>query len=138
MHPDYEKFKTYKRGNSVIDFALAPPYIDDSVTNFVYEPFLYWLKGDHRAFYFDISAEVLFDDTLEPVFNNNGRGFSSKDIKNVAIYLTKVHEHFCDQNIFVCLQWLINNDNPNHEEAKLIDKEITAACKAEEKTCRRQ
>ena len=117
MHPDHEKFKTYKRGNSVIDFVLAPPEIADSVTNFVYEPFLYQLKGDHRAFYFDIPEEVLFGDAPEPVFNNNGRGFSSKDIKNVAIYLTKVHEHFCAQNIFVRLQRLINNDSPNHGEA---------------------
>ena len=41
MHPDHGKFRTYKSGSSVIDFALAPPEIADSVTNFVYEPFLY-------------------------------------------------------------------------------------------------
>ena len=69
----------------MIDFTLAPPEIADSVNNFVYEPFLYRLKGDHRAFYFDIPEEVLFGDAPEPVFNNKGRGFSSKDIIHIVI-----------------------------------------------------
>ena len=54
MYPHQEKFKTYRRGSSTIDFVLEPPTIADAVNNFVYEPLLYRLKGDHCAFYFDI------------------------------------------------------------------------------------
>ena len=48
------------RGSRQIDFTLAPRDVADKVTNIVYEPFLYRLKGDHRAFYFDINEDALF------------------------------------------------------------------------------
>jgi hypothetical protein len=48
------------RGSRTIDFALAPPELAHQVKNFVYEPFMYRMKGDHRAYYFDIGEEVLF------------------------------------------------------------------------------
>ena len=81
MYPNQEKFKTYRRGSSTIDFVLAPPNIADAVTNFVYEPFLYRLKGDHRAFYFDIPENVLFGNDIKAPFDPNSRDFHSKDIK---------------------------------------------------------
>jgi len=64
VHPNHKQFKTYMRGSRTIDFALASPELAHRVTNFVYEPFMYRLKGDHRAYYFDIGEEVLFGNIL--------------------------------------------------------------------------
>ena len=85
----------------MIDFALAPPLIADAVTNFVYEPFLYRLKGDHRAFFFDIPESALFGDNSLPPFDANARGFHSKDVKNATVYLQTVSKYLGEQNIFV-------------------------------------
>jgi hypothetical protein len=66
------------RGTRTIDFALAPPDIADRVTNFVYEPFLYRLKGDHRAFYFDIGEKHLFGNKKDSPYDPEGRTFKKK------------------------------------------------------------
>jgi hypothetical protein len=87
VHPNQKQFKTYMRGSRTIDFTLAPPELAHRVTYFVYEPFMYRLKGDHRAYYFDIGEEVLFGIEQEPVYEPDGRSFTSKDPKAVTIYL---------------------------------------------------
>ena len=88
LYPHQENFNTYNRGSRRIDFALAPPEIADLVTNFVYEPFFYRLKGDHRGFYFDIPEALLFGNAKPSVYDVNGRNLNSKDIKNVKKYIT--------------------------------------------------
>ena len=60
LQPNHEEFKTYQRGSKTIDYVIAPPDIADRVINFVYEPFLYRFKGDHRGFYFHINEKFLF------------------------------------------------------------------------------
>jgi exonuclease III len=47
IYPDHQEFKTYNRGSRRIDFVLTPANIADKITNFVYEPFMYRLTGDH-------------------------------------------------------------------------------------------
>ena len=138
MYPNHSPFKTYRRGSSVIDFVLAPPEIADRVTNFVYEPFLYRLKGDHRAYYFDISETVLFGDTKEQPFDPKGRGLYSNDVKNAKIYLEKVHKCLVAKNVRVRLSRLLSNPHPDHYEVERIDTIITKACEAGEDACRRR
>ena len=100
MHPNHEKFKTYIRGSKQLDFALAPPALADKVKQCIYEPFMYRLSGDHRGFYFDIPETALFGNVLEPVYQLNGRGFSSKDTKQVTKYLDAVYSHLRENKVF--------------------------------------
>jgi hypothetical protein len=99
LYPKHEQFKTYKRGSRCIDFVLAPPELADRVSNFVYEPFLYKLKGDHRAIYFDISERALFGDQKDPAFDPDDRSFSSKDRKATTNYLKAVGKHISANNV---------------------------------------
>jgi hypothetical protein len=91
LYQNQEQFKTYMRGGRTIDFTLAPPDIADRVTNFVYQPFR--LKGDHRAFYFDIREKHLFGNEKESPYEPEGRTFASKDKKAIAKYLKAVDKH---------------------------------------------
>jgi hypothetical protein len=94
LYPEQKQFKTYIRGARQIDFALAPPEIADRVTNFVYKPFMYRLKGDHQAFHFNISEEVLFGNERTPMYDPEGRSFRSNDPKAV------VHKHLDMNHVF--------------------------------------
>ena len=91
MYPEHDQFRTYKRGSKILDYALTPPDLVDQIVNFVYEPFLYRFKGDHRGFYFDISEKVLFGNSKSSPFDFQSRGFVSKDVKNAKNYLKKAH-----------------------------------------------
>ena len=136
LYPNQGRFKTMRRGSRPIDFALAPPGIADRVSNFVYEPFMYRLKSDHRAFYFDIGEKVLFGDSKEPPYDPAGRSFSSKDPKAVKTYLKETHAHLTNHNVFKRIQKLMENDEPNHEEAEKLDKELTRACEHGSNECK--
>lgn len=137
-YPTQKKFKTYVRGSRQIDFALAPRDIADRVINIVYEPFLYRLKGDHRAFYFDINEEVLFQNKMDPPFRVDGRGISSKDCKNVTRYLEAVNKHLLENNVFERMRRLMRSDKPNFLELERIDRDITQACAHGENCCRKR
>ena len=138
LYPNQHQFKTYQRGSRVIDFALAPPHIADKVTNFVYEPFLYRLKGDHRAFFFDINERILFGDVKPPPFDPAGRGFTSRDVKNAKIYLEKVHEILLDHDVFNRMQRLLRSPILDNIEAEKLDNIFTKACKIGEDACCRR
>jgi hypothetical protein len=138
LYPEHKKFKTMMRGSRPIDFALAPPEIADRVSNFVYEPFMYRLKGDHRAFYFDIGEKILFGNTKESPYDPAGRSFSSKDPKAVVTYLKEAHEHLTSNNVFNRMKRLMEDNESNHEEAEKLDRELTRACEHGSNTCKRR
>ena len=138
MHPGHEKFNTYNRGSSIIDFALAPPEIADIVSNFVYEPFFYRLKGDHRGFYFDIPEKELFGSDKPVVYDATGRGLNSKDIKNVKVYLETMDKYLNERNVFPRIAALMNSPSPNFHELEKLDKLMTEACKVGESKCKRK
>lgn len=117
---------------------MTTPDIADRVTNFVYEPFLYRLKGDHRAFYFDISERVLFGDINEPAFDPVGRSFSSKDRKATTNYLKAVDKHLKVNTVLKRIRKLLTSADPDHKEAERLDREMTQACAHGEKQCRRR
>ena len=138
MNPDHENFNTYNRGSSIIDFALAPPEIADIVSNFVYEPFFYRLKGDHRGFYFDIPEKALFGSNKPAVYDSKGRGLNSKDIKNVKVYLETVHDVMLEHNVFERIHAITTSSKPNFRELEKIDKIMTGACELGESKCTRK
>jgi hypothetical protein len=96
------------------------------------------LKGDHRAFYFDIGEEVLFGNKQEPVYEPDGRSFKSKDPKAVTIYLEAVHKHLQANDEISKIKQLIMNDLPNHDEAEKLDKLMTQACKHASNKCKKR
>jgi hypothetical protein len=137
IYPDQQEFKTYNQGSVRIDLVLTPASIADKITNIVYEPFMYRLKGDHRGAHFDISEKILFGNEQEKAYNPDGRFFSSKDPKAVTRYLQAVTSHLKHQNIFDRIQKLMESEYPNNEEAERIDRGITQACEHGENEFRR-
>jgi hypothetical protein len=138
LYPNQKRFKTMRRGSRPIDFSLAPLELADRVSNFLYKPFMYRLKGDHRAFYFDIGEKVLFGDTKESPYDPTGRSFTSKDPKAVTKYLKKAHGHLIANNVFNRIQKLMECNEPNHDEAERLDRELTRACKHGSNSCKRR
>jgi hypothetical protein len=137
LYPEHKQFKTHIRGSRTIDFALTFPDIADKVTNFVYEPFKYRLKGDHRAFYFDIGEKQLFGNNKDPVSESEGRAFKSNDKKAVVKYLDAVHSHLDANNVFNRMKKLFESEAPNHEEAEILDSELTRACQHGSNKCQK-
>jgi hypothetical protein len=137
LYPEHKQFKTHIRGSRTIDFALTFPDIADKVTNFVYEPFKYRLKGDHRAFYFDIGEKQLFGNNKDPVSEAEGRTFKSNDKKAVIKYLDAVHSHLDANNVFNRMKKLFESEAPNHEEAEILDSELTRACQHGSNKCQK-
>jgi hypothetical protein len=138
LYPNQKRFKTMRRGSRSINFALAPLELADRVSNFVYEPFMYRLKGDHRAFYFDFGEKVLFGDTKESPYDPTGRSSTSKDPKAVTKYLKEAHEHLIANNMFNRIQKLMECNEPNHDEAERLDRELTRACEHGSNSCKRR
>jgi hypothetical protein len=138
VHPNQEQFKTYMRGTRTIDFALAPPELANKVTNFTYEPFMYRLKGDHRAYYFDIGEEVLFGNKQEPVYDPAGRTFSSKDPKAVTTYLGATYKHLQANAVMSRIKKLLEKDTPDHDEAEKLDELMTQACTHAANQCKKR
>ena len=137
IHPDHKEFKTYLRGSRTIDFVLTTPDIADRVTNFVYEPFLYRLKGDHRGYYFDISEQHLFGNKKDNPYDPEGRSLSSKNRKATATYLKAVNKHLVANNVYERMKKLMASKEPNHEEAERLDREMTQACQHGENKCKK-
>jgi hypothetical protein len=101
IYPDHQEFKTYNRGSRRIDFVLTPANIADKITNFVYEPFMYRLIGDHQGAHFNISERILSGNEQEKEYDPDGRSFSSKDPKAVTKYLQAVTNHLKHQNVYI-------------------------------------
>jgi gas vesicle protein len=137
IYPDHQEFKTYNRGSRRIDFVLTTANIADKITNFVYEPFMYRLNGDHQGAHFDISEKILFGNEQGKSYDPDGRLISSKYPKAVTRYLQTVTNHLKHQNVFERIQKLMESEHPNNEEAERIDKEITQACEHGENECRK-
>jgi hypothetical protein len=96
---------------------------------------MYRMKGYHRAYYFDIGEEVLFGNKQEPVYDPDGRSFSSKDPKAVTTYLEAVYKHLQANDVMSIIKKLLMNDLPNHEEAEKLDKLMTQACEHASNSC---
>jgi len=99
---------------------------------------MYRLKGDHRAFHFDIGEEVLFGNEQAPVYDPEGRTFRSNDPKAVKQYLKSVHRHLEKNNVFNRITKLMSQDVPNHEEAERLDREMTQACAHGSNQCKKR
>jgi hypothetical protein len=138
LYPNQKQFKTYMRGSRTIDFALAPPELANRVTNFVYEPFMYRLKGDHRAYYFDIGEEVLFGNNQEPVYDTTGRSFSSKDPKAVTTYLEATYKHLQANAVMSRIKKIFTKDIFDQEEVEKLDALMTQACEHASNQCKRR
>jgi hypothetical protein len=123
------------RGSRTIDFAVAPPELANKVTNFVYEPFMYRLKGDHRAYYFDIGEDVLFGNKQEPVYDPTGRTFSSKDRKAVTRYLDASYKHLEANDVMSRIKKLLADDTPDHSKAEKLVALMTQACEHASNQC---
>ena len=69
------------------------------IRRFTYKPFLYRLKGDHRAFYFDILVMDLFGNDQEAATEFEKRKLKSNDGMNVDIYLKLLNKFLSDNMV---------------------------------------
>jgi hypothetical protein len=127
----------YMRRTRTIDFALAPPELANKLAKFTYEPFMYRLKGDHRAYYFDIGEDILFGNKQEPAYDP-ARTFSSKDPKAVTTYLGATYKHLQANAVMSRIKKLLKNDTPDHDEAKKLDALMTQACTHAANQCKKR
>jgi hypothetical protein len=81
---------------------------------------------------------VLFGNRQPAPYDPEGRSFTSKDPKAVTKYLTAVHKHLQANNVLDRISKLIKSDDPNHEEAEKLDREITRACQHGSNQCKKR
>ena len=81
---------------------------------------------------------MLFGNRQPAPYDPEGRSFTSKDPKAVTKYLTAVHNHLQANNVLDRISKLIKSDDPNHEEAEKLDREITRACQHGSNQCKKR
>ena len=99
------------RGSTRIDRGLIPKIVADKMKHHAeqnattptvyYESFFYRFCGDHRALVIDIPVNIMFGTWETSPFDSRGRGFTSKDIKYVPIYLEAFNKYAKQHDIYI-------------------------------------
>ena len=79
----HDNFATYHRGATQIDYLVCDTHTATAVTAGGYEPFQYWIKGNHQAITIDFHIPMLFENDNNCLQTAATRGFYSTDRKQV-------------------------------------------------------
>ncbi len=96
-----------------------------------YEAFNARYSTDHRSYYVDLSAELLFRIQIQPLSKFEPRMLQSSNRVQVTEYIRTKHRYLSAHNFFKRLQQL---EQPGHRHrfAERLDKDIEAASLAAE------
>ena len=137
-HEEDANLRTCLRGKTRIDHMLGTHNAKEALRFITFEPFTSRYKGDHRALTADFDIQQLFGNANENNIQTSQRLIRSNDPKNVVTYITHLHNHADEHNLFDRIQKLLDKGEPDHEEAESIDKQITRGCVYAEKQCQRK
>ena len=129
---------TYQRGKKRIDYVLISPTLLATVKAAGYDPFGYRLPSDHRGMYIDIDTHALFGQDpakLAPILK---RDFTTQNPETVRQYVKHKSEYLNDHRVFDRLTILEHMDQPDHEFAEALDRDVQRASFHAARKCSRR
>jgi hypothetical protein len=143
IHQDFEQFPTHQNGSKTIDFALCSPNTIPYITQVGYIPFHEIFDSDHRGIFFDISNDIITDQTNDNQIIRKRLIGSNSTNKESTKYIQQIYEHCFNNKVFEKMEKFLNSEY-NTEESKeqildqlnKIDEFITKAkLKSERNNC---
>jgi exonuclease III len=129
---------TYIRGHKRLDYALISPGILPSVKAAGYDPFSYRIQSDHRAFFIDFDTASLFGHKPSPIAPYESRDFNSKTPGTVVKYITAKMKELENHNFSDRIRRLNDLEQPDHEFAERLDRDMQRAAKVAAKQAKRK
>jgi endonuclease/exonuclease/phosphatase family metal-dependent hydrolase len=118
---------TYQRGKTRIDYVLVSPELVPHVRAAGYEPFGYRIPSDHRGMFIDLDTEMLFRQNRNCIPNAGLRDFKSTAPEVIRKYVTAKIHYLNDHRFFERLTQLVDTQEPNHELAEALDRDMQRA-----------
>ena len=113
-------FKTYERGQKVLDYILVDPVLLPSIQACGYEPFKVRIISDHRGVYIDVNTNMMFGDRINNLLPMELRDINSKKAFQISPYFDHKNQHLHDHNWFAKVekvQACIDRNRPNNRLA---------------------
>jgi exonuclease III len=129
---------TYIRGSTRLDYALISPELLPSVVAAGYEPFSYRIQSDHRAFFIDFNTQSLFGHKPSPMASYSSRDFNSKTPGTIVKYITAKMKELENHNFSARIQRLNELEEPDHQLAESLDRDMLRAAKVAAKQAKRK
>jgi hypothetical protein len=82
---------TYARGRKCLDYGFATPNVCAAMVTCGYEGFGHRFPSDHRGYFFDFDIHRLFGTHIQPLSKAAPRLLHSTNVKQVTVYLRKMH-----------------------------------------------
>ncbi len=118
---------TYQRGIKRLDYILLSPTLTAHVTAAGYDPFGYRIPSDHRGMYVDFDSEALFNQPLSQLAPAVTRDFVTTSPGVIEKYVTAKMAYLNDHRFFDRLETMEDLDEPDHELAESLDRDLERA-----------
>ena len=103
QHQDRPFPASYFRGKNRIDFIFVTPRLLPAVERSGSLPYYSMFQGDHRPYYLDLTASVVFADNTYEIACPKGRGLQLHDPRIVTKYKDALYEqlsyHKCHEKL---------------------------------------
>jgi hypothetical protein len=118
-------FRTYTRGQKVLDYMLVDPDLLPGVEACGYEPFNIRIMSDHRGVYIDVNWDFLLGAQMTKTVPLELRDISSGKPHQMLPYWKAADKHFEDHKFYQQMEELkdcFDRRVPNHQLAEKLDK----------------
>ena len=133
-----QEVSTYARGKERLDYAGGTARVAEACENGGYDPFNLRFYSDHRGFFLDFNTERLLGTIHHPMAPKALRAVKAKDPKGNTNYIRTKYAHLEHQKFFRDLDILSEIQEPNHDLAERLDKEMIRAAKTAAKRCKKR
>jgi len=126
---------TYSRGKKRLDYALGTERVAASIKFGGYESFNSRMSSDHRAFFLDMDAKVLFGAGTPTLPNSAHRDINSKAPKQVSHYIRDLHNSMTLREVFRRARTLASSETRNDALAESLDRDMERLRRSAGKKC---
>ena len=121
---------THDRGSGCIDLLAISSHCDNEVVlRSGYLPFYYGNPTDHRGYYCDLNAKILFDHASSDQTNSNYRTFSTDNIKKCNKYVHAMEKGITDNKILEKINKIEKEMNQFTQQGKGCINTMIEQCK---------
>jgi hypothetical protein len=141
QHPEWPFPPSHIRGRNRIDYIFITSGILPSLLCSGCLPFYSLFHSDHRPYYVDLSAKLLFKDHINKIHRSTGRLLRLQDPRVIACYIAELHKFFDQHKILEKCSELIHQsslegrwDSTQQEIYYNLDNKITEGMLHSERT----
>ena len=125
-------FATYGRGHKRIDYALGTARFHKALISGGYAPFGEHCHSDHRPFHLEFDNILLFGNETGEIKEEEMK-VQHFDKTQGLVFLEELHELTVTRNLHDRAKALMAKEEPDHQLAEQIDKDMCNFCRAAQK-----